>query len=1693
MAKGESNNPKINIEMGVDASGVKDGTKVAKDSINELSQALDQQSKKATESFNKTQEAADQTGVGIKKVIQEQKKLADEAEKVAKRQERATNSIIAAVQRSTAELEAGGKGTAAYQQKIAEQRGADLTKLEPYLAKLREIEKANESVNGSLGKGNKQLNEFGMTAKATAAALRQVPAQFTDIVVSLQGGQAPLTVLLQQGGQLKDIFGSAGLAARALGGYIAGLVNPFTAAAAAIGILGYGYMKGAAENEAFNKTLILTGNAAGTTALELSKMAASLDKGAITQSRAAEVLNAFAQSGKIGKENFERFTKAAIEFEKAGGDSVDKVIKNFEDLGKAPLQASMKLTESTNYLTRSVYAQIKALEDQGKTTEAAKVAQDAYSASLEGATPKLVANIGLIESSWKSLKESTVGALAGLRDGLLDIGRPDAELNKLREQLTNKQGYLKSLEGRQGSELAGREIEDLKARIKLQEDFLGITKDIADAEAKRIKNQQESAAIGLGEKAKSFYSDEKKREVERAQADAAKEKALTGLTKGTAEYNAVLRDYETVIAGINRGAGKEYADSINSQISAVQARIKSEKEMLSRLEERGKFAAKITEGEKEALRVSEQIANAKSAGERKMLKELEGAYASLGEVQKKIQSETIMAGAEESLANAKEIAKVYEDELRLTGLTALERQKIVAARSVDLKYAKQLREIEQSGMTGDKKKAAIEVIDEAKAIEKSAAVNKVIQDDFAKTADQINQSLTDALMRGFESGKSFGTNLKDTLENMFKTMILRPTISAIIAPVGGGILSLFSAGAQAAGAGAGSAGASSSSLSFANGMSTYQMLSGIKTVLTDGVASAIAQGFGAVAGSSAGQALGLSTAEAATSSQAASYSLTQSGLATQQALTVAGNAIAAYAMSKAISGEYKIGNGKLMDIATVVGSAYIGPLAGVVSGIINRAFGMGSVRTTGSGISGTLSTQSGADVQNFQDWSQSGGWFRSSRSGTNFSAVASELDRFLDSSVKNIAESTRDYAKSIGAGASSINNYSKSIKISLAGLDATAQGKAIEDALGAFSEDLAKRIINDNAFAFFDGWFTPVKKEGETATQTLIRLSDSLGAVNSALKLFNDDLLSISVQSSVAASNLIDVFGGVENFRNQTSAYYEAFFSDLEKNAQVAKALKDGFGSIGLAVPKSVEQYKQLVNAQNLNTDAGQKTYAALISLAPAFDAVTKASQNLQGNYVQYLLDPAAQQADYLKNLQSSFDAIGVKTQSGWKEITGKYISSFSLFGGFVWKTFKELIPDMVSAKLPTTIEDYKKLVDAQDASTEAGKRQRDALLELAPQFAAYIDSIEQAKAAIANQRTGLENTLLNLQGDTVALRARERAALDETNRALYDKITALQDANAAQASADQAAAARKQAEDAVAQERAGLDKQILQLQGDTKALRELERAALDQTNRALFDQVVALQDAKAAADAAAQAEQNLANERSSLEMQLLQETNNVAEIRKIELASLDESNRALQERIWALQDEKAAQEALQQASQGTVSEIERLKQSMSGSASAQSAAALQAQFATTTAQARAGDLTALSKLPTISTALEQAFTLTASTASEVARMRGFLAGSLSETLAVLGAGSAEKAIATISSVDLTNSQQTDGLDLTPTSTTAGLMSGASSTAVLIEEISALRVDNQAQARAIVQLQSRLTKVVERWDIDGIPETRAVV
>ena len=168
-----------------------------------------------------------------------------------------------------------------------------------YLAKLNETRKAVEQTGAAIGKNAKQLDANGLSAKQLAANLRGVPAQFTDIATSLQAGQNPLTVFLQQGGQLKDMFGGIGPAAKALGGYVLGLVNPFTLAAAAAAVLSLAYKQGSDETTAFTNALILNGNAAGTNADALASQAQSVSQSVGTVGAAAAVLAQLAASGKI--------------------------------------------------------------------------------------------------------------------------------------------------------------------------------------------------------------------------------------------------------------------------------------------------------------------------------------------------------------------------------------------------------------------------------------------------------------------------------------------------------------------------------------------------------------------------------------------------------------------------------------------------------------------------------------------------------------------------------------------------------------------------------------------------------------------------------------------------------------------------------------------------------------------------------------------------------------------------------------------------------------------------------------------------------------------------------------------------------------------------------------------------------------------------------------------------------------------------------------------------------------------------------------------------------------------------------------------------------------------------------------------------------------------------------------------------
>lgn len=205
-----------------------------------------------------------------------------------------------------------------------------------------------------------------MSAKATAAAMRGVPAQITDIVTSLQGGQKPLTVLFQQGGQLKDMFGGTVPAVKALATGIMGMVNPLTVSAAAVGGLALAWKQAADEQFDFQKALLTTGNYAGVSLAEFAKLADQLERlDGVGHGGAVDALTHVAATGKFTGEQFRQVAAAAAGMEAATGQAVKDTIAKFAEIGKDPVQALLKLNETEHFLTNAQLDRVQALTREG--------------------------------------------------------------------------------------------------------------------------------------------------------------------------------------------------------------------------------------------------------------------------------------------------------------------------------------------------------------------------------------------------------------------------------------------------------------------------------------------------------------------------------------------------------------------------------------------------------------------------------------------------------------------------------------------------------------------------------------------------------------------------------------------------------------------------------------------------------------------------------------------------------------------------------------------------------------------------------------------------------------------------------------------------------------------------------------------------------------------------------------------------------------------------------------------------------------------------------------------------------------------------------------------------------------------------------------------------------------------------------
>lgn len=426
----------------------------------------------------------------------------------------------------------------------------------------------------------KATDDYVMSDKARAAAMRGVPAQITDIVSGLATGQRPLSVLLQQGGQLKDMFGGVVPAAKALGASVLGLINPVTILAGASALLFAAWKAGSDEQTAFQKAIINTGNYANTTAQQLQGYAADLGAANGKQHDAALVLAEVTGSGKFTSDQLRLVAQAAL----AAGDGASDVVAQFAKLGDDPVKASVELNSTMHFLTAATYDQIKALEDQGRTQDAATLAMQTYSAAVVSRTNEVKANLGLLEKSWAGV----TGAAKTAWDTMMDVGRPQTDQAKFDVLAQNRDAAKQLIDrGKGGISFYGttaqKYYDDATQQLSAMQDAYIAAQKKSTQQANL--QQANDAAISLSQQAQQYESDETKRAREIA---AIHQQANDAIAKanlaGDKDLAAKIRASEAAaVAGIQSRAPKEkdltidVSDGYKQMLDQIEKNITADK------------------------------------------------------------------------------------------------------------------------------------------------------------------------------------------------------------------------------------------------------------------------------------------------------------------------------------------------------------------------------------------------------------------------------------------------------------------------------------------------------------------------------------------------------------------------------------------------------------------------------------------------------------------------------------------------------------------------------------------------------------------------------------------------------------------------------------------------------------------------------------------------------------------------------------------------------------------------------------------------------------------------------------------------------------------------------------------------------------------------------------------------------------
>ncbi|TJO86012.1 phage tail tape measure protein, partial [Escherichia coli] len=496
-----------------------------------------------------------------------------------------------------------------------------------------DVRKTASAVEQGLSRQALAAQKAGISVGQYKAAMRTLPAQFTDIATQLAGGQNPWLILLQQGGQVKDSFGGMIPMFRGLAGAITLPMVGVTSLAVATGALVYAWYQGDSTLSAFNKTLVLSGNQSGLTADRMLTLSRAGQAAGLTFNQARESLAALVNAGVRGGEQFDAINQSVARFASASGVEVDKVAEAFGKLTTDPTSGLMAMARQFRNVTAEQIAYVAQLQRSGDEAGALQAANDIATKGFDEQTRRLKENMGTLET-WA---DKTGKAFKSMWDAILDIGRPEssadmlASAQKAFDEADKKWQWYQSRSQRRGktssfrANLQGAWDDRENARLGLAAATLQSDMEKAGELAARDRAERDASQLKYTGEAQKAYE----RLLTPLEKYTARQEELNKALKDgkilQADYNTLMaaakKDYESTLkkpksSGVKVSAGERQEDQAHAALLALETELRT-------LEKHSGANEKISQQRRDLWKAENQYAVLKEAATKRQLSEQE--------------------------------------------------------------------------------------------------------------------------------------------------------------------------------------------------------------------------------------------------------------------------------------------------------------------------------------------------------------------------------------------------------------------------------------------------------------------------------------------------------------------------------------------------------------------------------------------------------------------------------------------------------------------------------------------------------------------------------------------------------------------------------------------------------------------------------------------------------------------------------------------------------------------------------------------------------------------------------------------------------------------------------------------------------------------------------------------------------------